>query len=108
MKQILETRPRITAAVTINESALQGVSRALDRARVQVPRDFSLIGVVGERWAEDFHPRMTAAVVSPAKLVRSAFEMLLDRIEDPGSKPRHVLQSPSITLGATTGRPSRR
>ena len=104
MKQILETRPRITAAVTINESALQGVSRALDRARVRLPRDFSLIGVVGERWAEDFHPRMTAAVVSPAELVRSAFEMLLDRIENPGSEARHVLQSPSITLGATTGR----
>ena len=107
MKQILEMRPRITAAVTINESALQGVSRALDRSRVRVPRDFSLVGVVGERWAEDFHPRMTAAVVSPAELVRSAFAMLLERIADPGAEPRHVLQSPSITLGGTTGRAPR-
>jgi DNA-binding LacI/PurR family transcriptional regulator len=47
---------------------------------------------------------MSAAVVSPAELVRSAFEMLLERIEEPGSEPRHVLSSPAITLGATTGR----
>ena len=104
MKQLLAARPQITAAITINESALSGVSRALDRARVRVPRDFSLLGVVGERWAEDFHPRLTAAVTSPAELARGAFEMLLQRMADPATAPRHLLQSPSITLGATTGR----
>ncbi len=104
MREILAGASRITAAVTINESALAGVNRAFDRAGLRLPRDFSLVGVVGERWAEDFHPRMTAAVVSPAALVRSAFDMLLERMEDPGSPPRHVLQAPSITLGATTGR----
>ena len=104
LKEILAARPRITAAVTINESALSGVSRALDQAQVRVPLDFSLIGVVGERWAQDFHPPMTAAVTSPAELARGAFEMLLQRIADPRAEPRHLLQSPSITLGATTGR----
>ena len=39
--------------------------------------------------------------------IRDAFGMLLGRIEDPASEPRHVLQSPSITLGGTTGRAPR-
>jgi DNA-binding LacI/PurR family transcriptional regulator len=104
MKEILASRPRVTAAVTINESALSGVGRALDHAGLSLPRDFSITGVVGERWAEDFHPPMTAAVVSPAELARSAFEMLMERIAAPRSEARHVLQSPSITLRGSTGR----
>ncbi len=105
MNELLAARPRITAAVTINDGALAGVSRALERARLRIPQDFSLIGVVGERWAEDFHPPLTGAVISPAELVRPAFELLLQRMERPRSEPRHYLCSPPITLGETTGRP---
>lgn len=103
IKKILAARPQITAAVTINDGALAGINRGFDRARIRLPRDFSLVGVVSERWAKEFRPRMTAAVISPADLARGAFEMLLQRIEDPGSEPRHLLQSPSISLRNTTG-----
>jgi DNA-binding LacI/PurR family transcriptional regulator len=104
MREILAARPGFTAAVTINDGALAGVSRALDRARVRVPRDFSLIGVVGERWAEDFHPRLTGAVISPGEVVRQAFSLLQQRMAHPRQEPRHFLYVPPITLGATTGR----
>jgi DNA-binding LacI/PurR family transcriptional regulator len=104
MREILAARPRITAAVTINEGALPGVARAFLRSRIRVPRNFSLVGVVGERFAEDFHPPMTAAVISPVELVRGAFEMLQQRMAEPRSEPRHFLQSPLITLRATTAR----
>ena len=104
IQEIVAARPRITAAITINEAALAGVNRGLDRAGIRLPRDFSLVGVVGERFAADFHPRLTAAVVSPKELVRSAFEMLLQRMADPRAEPGHFLLSPAITLGSTTGR----
>jgi DNA-binding LacI/PurR family transcriptional regulator len=103
-EKILGARPRITAAVTINDGALAGVARALDRARLRIPEDFSLIGVVGERWAEDFYPPLTGAVISPGELVRPAFEILLERMANPRLTPRHFLCSPRISLGATTGR----
>ncbi len=103
MREILAARPRITAAVTINEVALAGVSRALDRAGVRLPQDFSLVGVVNDRWAEDFHPPLTSAVVSPSEMVQMAFKMLLQRISDPRSPPQHFLQSSGITERATTG-----
>lgn len=105
VQRILAARPSITAAITINDAALAGVARALDRAHVRVPQDFSLMGVVGERWAEDFHPPLTAAVISPAELVRGAFEMLLRRMADPRSTPRHFLHAPPIRQRATTGPP---
>ncbi len=50
-REILSARPRITAAVTINEGALSGRRPgARSGPGSGVPRDFSLIGVVGERW----------------------------------------------------------
>jgi DNA-binding LacI/PurR family transcriptional regulator len=104
IREVLAARPRITAAVTINEAALPGVSRALDRAGIRLPDDFSLVGVVNERWAEDFHPPLTSAVVSPKELVRAAFKMLLQRMGDPHLPPHHFLQSSGITERATTGR----
>ncbi len=103
IQRILGARPRITAAVTINDAALAGVARALDRAHVRVPQDFSLVGVVGERWAEDFHPALTAAVISPMDLMRGAFEMLLERMADPRAPARHFLHAPPIQQGASTG-----
>ncbi len=103
MKEILAQRSGITAAVVINESALPGMARALDGARIRVPRDFSVTGVVAKRWADDFHPEMTAALVSHADLARSAFEMLLERIANPGAPVRHVLLSPAIAVRASTG-----
>ncbi len=105
MTEILATRPRITSAVVINDLALPGVSRALERARVRVPRDFSVVGVVTERWAQEFRPALTAALVSPLELLRGAFEMLLQRMADPSSEPRCFLDSPPLPLRATTGRP---
>lgn len=103
MKEILVEPSGITAAVVINESALSGMARALDRARMRVPRDFSVMGVVAKRWADEFHPELTAAVVSHADVARSAFQMLLERIANPGTPVRHVLLSPPIAVRASTG-----
>lgn len=105
MNEILAAQPRITAAVVVNENALSGVARALDRASIQVPRDFSVTGVLGERWADGFHPQMSAVVVAHAELARTGFQMLMDRIANPDSPARHVLLSPTITLRGSTGRP---
>lgn len=47
---ILGQHPEATAAATVNEAALPGVQRALHRAGLAVPADFSLIGVAAQHW----------------------------------------------------------
>jgi DNA-binding LacI/PurR family transcriptional regulator len=103
MTEILAEPAPITAAVVVNESALPGIARALELARMQVPRDFSVMGVVAKRWADDFRPEMTGAIVSHADLARTAFDMLIERIANPGAPARHALLSPPITVRASTG-----
>ena len=95
--------PEVTAAVTINEAALPGLERALHRAGLAVPRDFSVTGVIADRLAEDFHPPLTAADVPAEEMARLAVELLVERIADPSATPRHVLLEPAVSLRSSTG-----
>jgi DNA-binding LacI/PurR family transcriptional regulator len=103
MERLLAEHPKVTAIATINEAALRGVQRALDDAGLSVPRDFSITGVVAQHWAEDFRPPLTAADVPAHDMGSRAVELLLERIADPTSAPRHVLMSPPIALRSSTG-----
>jgi DNA-binding LacI/PurR family transcriptional regulator len=103
MERLLAEHPKVTAVATINEAALRGVQRALDDAGLSVPRDFSITGVVAQHWAEDFRPPLTAADVPAHDMGSRAVELLLERIADPTSAPRHVLMSPPIALRSSTG-----
>jgi DNA-binding LacI/PurR family transcriptional regulator len=101
--RIRERWPEVTAVVTINEAALPGVQRALERAKLDVPRDFSLTGVIADRLAEDFHPPLTAANVPAGEMAGLAVELLLEQIADPAATPRHALLQPPISLRSSTG-----
>jgi DNA-binding LacI/PurR family transcriptional regulator len=102
LERLREEHPDITAIVTINEAALPGIQRALEHARVTVPRDLSITGVVARHWAEDFRPQLTAADV-PTEMGTHAVELLLERIATPDAPPRHMLLTPPISLRASTG-----
>jgi DNA-binding LacI/PurR family transcriptional regulator len=95
--------PEVTAAVTINEAALPGLERALRRAGLDVPRDFSVTGVIADRLAEDFHPPLTAADVPAEEMARLAVELLVERIADPEATARHALLEPAVSLRSSTG-----
>jgi DNA-binding LacI/PurR family transcriptional regulator len=98
MQLILEQHPEVTAAATVNEAAPPGVQRALHRAGMAVPADFSLIGVAAQHWAEEFHPPLTSADVPAADMGAYAVELLTERIANPAAMPRHLLLCPPISL----------
>ncbi|MEJ2858559.1 MULTISPECIES: LacI family DNA-binding transcriptional regulator [unclassified Saccharothrix] len=102
-EEIRAELPDVTALVTINEAALPGLQRALHRAGLEVPRDFSLTGVIADHLAEDFHPPLTAADVPAAEMARLALELLVEQIANPSATPRHALLVPPVTLRSSTG-----
>ncbi|GIF04827.1 LacI family DNA-binding transcriptional regulator [Actinoplanes siamensis] len=103
IERLREDHPEVTAAVTVNEAALPGIQRALERANVTVPRDFSIAGVAARHWAEDFRPQLTAADVPTFEMGASAVELLLERIAAPETPAHHLLLTPPISLRASTG-----
>ena len=102
LEQLRDQHPDITAITTINEAALPGIQRSLDRAHLTVPRDLSIAGVVAPHWAEDFRPPLTAADV-PTEMGTHAVDLLLERIATPDAPPRHLLLTPPISLRSSTG-----
>lgn len=107
LARILRDDPATTAVVTPNEAALPGLYLGLNRAGRVVPRDFSLTGLAAEIWAETVTPPLTAAAVPVDEMSRIGVELMMRRLDSPGSPPRHVLLSPPLTLRSSTG-PCRR
>ncbi|GAA4260509.1 LacI family DNA-binding transcriptional regulator [Dactylosporangium darangshiense] len=103
VERLLDAHADVTGIVTINEAALPGIQRALQHAGLAVPRDFSIAGVAGRHWAEDFRPPLTAADVPALEMGDQAVRLLLERIATPEAPPRHVLHAPPISLRASTG-----
>jgi DNA-binding LacI/PurR family transcriptional regulator len=103
MQRILEQYPQVTAIVTVNEAALPGIRRALDRAGLEVPGHFSITGLVARHLAEQFEPRLTAFDVPAAKLGATAGKFLCQRIAKPDCAPAQELFAPPISLGESTG-----
>jgi DNA-binding LacI/PurR family transcriptional regulator len=95
--------PEVTGVVTINEAALPGIQRGVERAGVVVPRDLSVVGVAARHWAEGFRPALTAADVPALEMGTRAVELLVERIADPAGVSRHLLLTPPVSLRDSTG-----
>jgi DNA-binding LacI/PurR family transcriptional regulator len=103
IERLRAEHPDVTALVTVNEAALPGIQRGLERAGLRVPRDFSVVGVAARHWAEDFRPPMTAAEVPTQDMGAQAVELLLEQLNTPAAQPRHILHTPPVSLRASTG-----
>jgi DNA-binding LacI/PurR family transcriptional regulator len=103
VEEILRMHPEVTAIATINEAALPGVQRALERAGLEIPRRFSIAGVSARHWAEQFRPQLTSADVPAAELGTAAVQLLIERIAWPDGAPKQQMFAPSISLRDSTG-----
>jgi DNA-binding LacI/PurR family transcriptional regulator len=103
VEEILRTHPEVTAIATINEAALPGVQRALERAGLEIPGRFSITGVAARHWAEQFHPQLTAADVPATDMGATAVRFLIERIAEPDAPPRQEMVAPPISLRNSTG-----
>jgi DNA-binding LacI/PurR family transcriptional regulator len=102
-EQLRERHPDVTAVTTINEAALPGLQRAIERLHIAVPGEMSIAGVAARHWAEGFRPQLTAADVPTLEMGAHAVELLLERIAAPAGAPRHLLLAPPISLRDSTG-----
>lgn len=103
MERILAACPKVTAAVTINEAALPGLERALEHADLEMPDQFSITGLVANRWAERCHTQLTAFDVPATQIGATAVRLLRGRITRPGTAPAHELLAPPIAIRESTG-----
>jgi DNA-binding LacI/PurR family transcriptional regulator len=103
VEQLRQHHPTVTGIVTVNEAALPGIQRGLERAGLRIPTDISIVGVAARHWAEDFRPPLTAADIPTNDIGTEAVTLLLQRLNAPQTPPRHIMHAPPISLRDSTG-----
>ena len=96
MELPLEKRP--TACFAAYDSMAYGVMCAVREAGLDMPKDFSIIGVDNNQVSEYIHPALSSVEMPITDLGQMAAAMLLDRIKGDKSPYRMVYLSPRLCI----------
>jgi GntR family transcriptional regulator, arabinose operon transcriptional repressor len=95
-----------TAVVTYNDTWAARVINASRQAGLKIPEDVSIVGFDNSSIARDLDVSITSVNPEPYELGVSAINMLIDKIENPSSRPkRSLLIRPSLAIRQSTSEP---
>jgi len=102
-KVLLASREAFTALFAFNDISAMGAIRALHESGRQVPDDVSVVGFDDIRSAAFQNPSLTTVRQPLREMGRAAAEILLKRINRPGSElhDKHIME-PELVIRETT------
>lgn len=103
MKDLLEKQPCLSAVITGNELIYNGVSQALQEKGLHIPGDISVIGLISDRSAEKYSPKITTISLPAIEMGRMGTEMLINQLEDPNFTVQQVMLEPELVIRQSTG-----
>jgi len=104
MNILLEKQPGLSAVITGSEPIYSGVTQALLERGMHVPKDFSIIGIMSNRSAEKYTPKVTSLSVPSTEMGRMGAEFLIKKLENQEFEPQQVIFPPQFTARQSTGR----
>ena len=107
VQRLLQIKDRPTAALCFNDVVALGVIEAIQLAGLKAGADFGVIGFNNIPDAGYSLPGLTTVDTSPRQLGEAAAELLLKRIEQPGSPIRTVILQPRLIVRQSCGVGSR-
>jgi LacI family transcriptional regulator len=81
----METPP--TAIVSSNHNVMLGLMRAVAQLGLKCPSDVSVVGFDDSAWSMHHTPRLTVIAQRADQIGKTAFEMLLKKMQAPESEP---------------------
>ncbi|GAC1515646.1 MAG: substrate-binding domain-containing protein [Terriglobales bacterium] len=108
-KKLLASGETFSALFAFNDISAMGAIRALRQVGRQVPEDVSVVGFDDIQNAEFLNPSLTTVRQPLREMGRAAAEILLKRINRPGSElhDKHTVE-PQLVIRETTARASGR
>ena len=103
-RQLLESQPRPTALLAVNDLLAIGALRAITDLNLNVPQDISLVGYDDIPMARYLVPRLSSASKDGREMGRQATRLLLDRLQDPDRPPQEIKLPARLILRESTGR----
>lgn len=98
MKELLDHRPPVKAAVCYNDLAAFGALSALGERGLRAGTGFALMGFDNVLDAAHSNPPLSTVDIRPSELGEQAASILLSRIEDPDQSKRQYLAVPRLVL----------
>ncbi|MFE9452333.1 LacI family DNA-binding transcriptional regulator [Streptomyces sp. NPDC006739] len=102
-RELLDSRPGVTAVFAATDMIATGVLQALREAGRRVPEDIAVAGYDDIPVARDVYPALTTVHVPQEELGRAAVRLALHRAELPDSQ--HLVLGTHVVLRDSTRRP---
>ncbi len=104
VQQLLATKLPFTALVAFNDISAIGAIRALQDAKLRVPRDVSVIGFDDINAAAYSSPRLTTIKQPLDEIGRVATQCLLNRLHATATSPDEIQVEPTLVARESTSR----
>jgi len=101
MKSLLELPERPTAIFTGCDVLAAGALQAIYEANLRIPDDLSVVGF-DDTTARILAPRLTSVAQPMAELGKTALQLALAQIDNPGTEPRTIILSPHLVVRNST------
>ena len=103
--RLLDADPAPTAIIAPQEQSVIGVLKTSYARGITIPRDLSVVAMLGEAMSELATPPLTTISFPADDLGRTAARILVDRLDHGDLTPRQVFLRPSLTVRGTTAPP---
>jgi len=104
LRALLERGEEFTAVWAQNDLLAIGAMRELDRLGIRVPEDVSIMGMDDIKTTRMVLPALTTVRQPFRAICQKAVELLLRRMENPGSPPRSTVLTPELVIRGSVRR----
>lgn len=100
---IIRKRPEVTAIVTIFDTAMPGISSAINTLGLKVPEDVSFVGLGDEQGTELTSPSLTVLDFPASFMGYEAAKILINKLEKGTKTVKQILVEPKLVIRSSTG-----
>ncbi len=105
MAELIDSGEPPTAVFAPNDFAAYGALEALDRRGLTVPDDISVVGYDNLAMSRFGRINLTTVAQPSRELGQRAMELVMERIAGARTEARHVVVTPELVVGRTSGPP---
>lgn len=91
------------AVVSANNLMTLGALQAIHERELRIPEQVAIVGFDDMPWATSLRPPITVVTQPTEDLGRTAAQLLLERLQDPGRVLRHVILPTQLVVRASCG-----
>jgi len=100
---ILRKHPEITAVVTIFDTAMAGISSAINSLGLAIPNDISFVGLGDEQGTELTSPSLTVLDFPASSMGYQAAQIMIHELEKDTRAVKQILVEPKLVIRSSSG-----